>query len=841
MATSKVTDEHSAEFINAVETSSEEGILMKAKELVWQLGHLQIPQETMDSLLIQQFSLAKSRQDLKWIKAVRKEATVIYSDRWIDTHLPLPGGKKKQAPKSGRSSSSSSSSQPTGSHGLCRDVRLSMGEDLPVQHELCGDASANPTPLEDQQAMDCSPSLDIVPVVTESVLSQSVSKETVLFSAPSLAVSLPPPSTVVHTCLTDGTTVTTSEHIIMVETPAEEPSTVVSLKRKSNPETSPSPHPPHKVKVQRCPFPECSAINTRLKKHIYKAHLPNCFSEERISLQNNLMCVHALDSLSRAVLGRVDYDRLLEIVQSPGAIPEPSTLHPHLVEKMKSFCTHKSWPIPEQFSLHPANSRALLLHFRCLCCLLLRLSEEQRNEFLALSQGKGASSTVPVSSSRMAVSSSLGPSPSSYQVVTSQGKRRISQGKSASSTVPVSSSRMAVSSSLGPSPSSYQVVTSQGKRRISQGKSASSTVPVSSSRMAVSSSLESSPSSYQVVASQGKRRISQGKCASSTVPLSSSRTAASSSLESSPSSYQVVASQGKRRIEKVEHSSVPAVLSYASAVKTNLPRAFDSHFHFDRSCFKIWGTTEGKVPEDLIRFGQAECLPAHPVQLIGGVAVFSEPSNYDLIPSQPQKWYLAVGVHPKHVEELTDQRFSQFQSLLKRPAVHALGEVGLDRTVPAAVWRRQEAILDKVLGCATPNQCLVLHLRGSRDDKYGIDVHARCLRILDRTVARRQKIHLHSFTGDAGLVSEWREMYPNTYFGISGLARSFDARQIEALKTIPMDRLLLETDSPYLSVNNPINSPACIGDIANLVASKMGKPLEEILSRSVENGVRLYQ
>ena len=398
-----------------------------------------------------------------------------------------------------------------------------------------------------------------------------------------------------------------------------------------------------------------------------------------------------------------------------------------------------------------------------------------------------------------------------------------------------------VSSSLGPSPSSYQVVTSQGKRRISQGKSASSTVPVSSSRMAVSSSLVPSPSSYQVVASQGKRRISQGKGASSTVPLSSSRTAASSSLESSPSSYQVVASQGKRRIEKVEHSSVPAVLSYASAVKTNLPRAFDSHFHFDRSCFKIWGTTEGKVPEDLIRFGQAECLPAHPVQLIGGVAVFSEPSNYDLIPSQPQKWYLAVGVHPKHVEELTDQRFSQFQSLLKRPAVHALGEVGLDRTVPAAVWRRQEAILDKVLGCATPNQCLVLHLRGSRDDKYGIDVHARCLRILDRTVARRQKIHLHSFTGDAGLVSEWREMYPNTYFGISGLARSFDARQIEALKTIPMDRLLLETDSPYLSVNNPINSPACIGDIANLVASKMGKPLEEILSRSVENGVRLYQ
>ena len=79
MATSKVTDEHSVEFINVVETSSKEGVLMKAKELVWQLGHLQIPQDTMDSLIIRQFRLAKSLHDLKWIKAVRKCASGGYS------------------------------------------------------------------------------------------------------------------------------------------------------------------------------------------------------------------------------------------------------------------------------------------------------------------------------------------------------------------------------------------------------------------------------------------------------------------------------------------------------------------------------------------------------------------------------------------------------------------------------------------------------------------------------------------------------------------------------------------------------------------------------------------
>ena len=92
-------------------------------------------------------------------------------------------------------------------------------------------------------------------------------------------------------------------------------------------------------------------------------------------------------------------------------------------------------------------------------------------------------------------------------------------------------------------------------------------------------------------------------------------------------------------------------------------------------------------------------------------------------------------------------------------------------------------------------------------------------RTLDRILVKRQKIHLHSFAGDADLVSKWIESYPNTYFGMSGLLRTFDSRQIKALLSIPLDRLLVEKDSPYLSLNLSINSPACIGDIAHLVAT----------------------
>ena len=87
-------------------------------------------------------------------------------------------------------------------------------------------------------------------------------------------------------------------------------------------------------------------------------------------------------------------------------------------------------------------------------------------------------------------------------------------------------------------------------------------------------------------------------------------------------------------------------------------------------------------------------------------------------------------------------------------------------------------------------------------------VHAGCLMILDRILAKREKIHLHSFAGDADFVSEWSESYPNTYFGIYGLVRTFDSRQIKALRSIPLNRLLVETNSPYLSLNRSINSPA---------------------------------
>ena len=113
------------------------------------------------------------------------------------------------------------------------------------------------------------------------------------------------------------------------------------------------------------------------------------------------------------------------------------------------------------------------------------------------------------------------------------------------------------------------------------------------------------------------------------------------------------------------------------------PPAFDSHFHLDRTSQRIWGVTSGKYPQELIDYAMSENVPRLPVNVIGGVLNFSEPSNHTNIPIPSGNWKIAVGVHPKHIHELTEDRFRRLQQLLSLSSTSALGEVGLDRTVPA--------------------------------------------------------------------------------------------------------------------------------------------------------------
>ncbi len=109
---------------------------------------------------------------------------------------------------------------------------------------------------------------------------------------------------------------------------------------------------------------------------------------------------------------------------------------------------------------------------------------------------------------------------------------------------------------------------------------------------------------------------------------------------------------------------------------------------------------------------------------------------------------------------------------------------------------------------ARPGQLVVLHLRAVVGDKYGADVNARAIQILRKILPRDQPLHLHCFSGTEDTIIHWLNSFPNSHFGSTGGVSAFNQRQWEAVKIIPQDKLLLETDAPYLAGRNSINSPS---------------------------------
>ncbi|KAH3777904.1 uncharacterized metal-dependent hydrolase YcfH-like [Dreissena polymorpha] len=145
----------------------------------------------------------------------------------------------------------------------------------------------------------------------------------------------------------------------------------------------------------------------------------------------------------------------------------------------------------------------------------------------------------------------------------------------------------------------------------------------------------------------------------------------------------------------------------------------------------------------------------------------------------------------------------------------------------------------KLLELACPRRPVILHIRGR--DTYSCGVSALALRLMRENVSPTQKIHLHCFAGTLDQVLGWSAAFPRCYFSLSGLAARFDEVQKSAVRGIPADRLLVETDSPYLRVRvRETNTPAYVGEVAMAVARIRRVTLEEVLRTTAENGRRLY-
>jgi TatD DNase family protein len=199
--------------------------------------------------------------------------------------------------------------------------------------------------------------------------------------------------------------------------------------------------------------------------------------------------------------------------------------------------------------------------------------------------------------------------------------------------------------------------------------------------------------------------------------------------------------------------------------------------------------------------------------------------------------YATAGVHPHHARDFTPQTISQLKELAGQPRVVAIGECGLDFNRNYSPHPDQEkcfvAQLELGLELGKP---LFLHSR---------DAHPRFAEILK--THKVQRAVAHCFTGERDELRAYLDL--GLYIGITGWINDERRGQhlLQLVRDIPADRLLLETDSPYLTPRDMRpqpkarrNEPAFLPHIARTVARALGRPVEEVASQTTRNAQTLF-
>jgi len=201
---------------------------------------------------------------------------------------------------------------------------------------------------------------------------------------------------------------------------------------------------------------------------------------------------------------------------------------------------------------------------------------------------------------------------------------------------------------------------------------------------------------------------------------------------------------------------------------------------------------------------------------------------------QYANFYASVGVHPDY-EEIEEPTVEALVKLANHPKVVAIGETGLDyfRLQGDLAWQR-ERFRTHIRAAIIAGKPLIIHTRNAADDT---------LRIMREEGVERVGGVLHCFTESLAMALSAIEM--GFYISFSGIVTFKNALEIkEVAKQIPLDRLLIETDSPYLApvpFRGKINQPAYVKHVAQEVANLRGISLNQVAEATTANFFRLFK
>ncbi len=203
-----------------------------------------------------------------------------------------------------------------------------------------------------------------------------------------------------------------------------------------------------------------------------------------------------------------------------------------------------------------------------------------------------------------------------------------------------------------------------------------------------------------------------------------------------------------------------------------------------------------------------------------------------------EQLWSTVGVHPD-TEDMREPDVDELVRLAARPRVVAIGETGLDyyrlngRSVADMEWQR-ERFRTHIRAARQAGKPLVIHTRSSAADT---------LRVLDEEGAEQAGGVFHCFTESAEVaLAAIDRGYYISFSGIVSFKNAQDLRDL--LKLLPLDRLLIETDSPYLApvpFRGKTNTPAYVPHVAKAVAEAVGLPVPELAALTAANTRRLFR
>jgi len=203
----------------------------------------------------------------------------------------------------------------------------------------------------------------------------------------------------------------------------------------------------------------------------------------------------------------------------------------------------------------------------------------------------------------------------------------------------------------------------------------------------------------------------------------------------------------------------------------------------------------------------------------------------DLIGDRPNVAY-SCGVHPLNQDEPYD--FAELRQLAADERVIAMGETGLDYYYQKETMAQQQASFRE-------------HIRIGRDLNKPVIVHTRDAREDTLAILKEEKVEgcggvLHCFTEDRETAEKLLDM--GFYISFSGIATFRNAETIrEAARYVPLDRMLVETDSPYLApvpYRGKENQPAYTRDVADYMAVVKGVSIETLAKATTANFSRLF-